>query len=171
LSPQWGDNKTCHRIQHTLGEKMISDDISEKVIGIVADVLECEIDEISLESKIVNDLGADSLDIVDLSFSLGKKLAIKMPQKSVIMHAEEILGSLAALVNDGKLTNLGAQVLQMSPNAYSTNDAYEGLPVMDLFTNTKVIHWVNLCASIIKNEIPGDELIHDSIKKQLSLAE
>jgi acyl carrier protein len=150
---------------------MNSDDITKRVIDVIADVLECEIEEVSLDSKIVDDLGADSLDIVDLSFSLGKKLAIKMPQKSVIMHAEEVLGSLSELVNDGKLTNLGAQVLQMSPNAYSTNDAYEGLPVMGVFTNTKVIHWVNLCASIIKNEISGDELIQDSIKKQLSLAE
>jgi acyl carrier protein len=150
---------------------MNSDNISEKVIGIVADVLECEIDEISLESKIVDDLGADSLDIVDLSFSLGKKFAIKMPQKSVIMHAEEILGSLSELLSDGKLTELGAHILQTSPNAYSKEDAYEGLSVMDVFTDTKVIHWVNLCSSIISSEISGDELIHDSIKKQLSLAE
>lgn len=143
---------------------------AEKVISVVASVLECELDEVNLESKIVDELGADSLDVVDLSFSLGKKLAIKMPQKSVITHAEEIIGSLSELVEDGMLTALGAQILQQSPNAYTEDDAYEGLSIMDVFTDTKVIHWVNLCDAILNNDLSGDELIQKCIKEQLGVA-
>ena len=39
----------------------------EKIQELIADVLNIEVDEIKLESRFVDDLGADSLDIVELA--------------------------------------------------------------------------------------------------------
>jgi acyl carrier protein len=122
---------------------MLNEQIAHQVIDVIADVLEMEVDEISTESKIIDELGADSLDIVDLSFSLGKSLGIKMPQKSVIMHAEEVMGDLSELIVGGKLTVFGAILLQQGPNRYDVNEVYPGQSLGCVFATTKVQHWIN----------------------------
>lgn len=137
----------------------MNNDVLIKVQQIIADVLELDLEEIGTDSALVDDLNADSLDVVDLSFSLGKKLKIQMPKKSVIMHAEEILGDLSKVVENSRLTALGAELLQQSPNKYSADEAKEGTPVSKIYTETKVVHWANLCEEILETEMTGDELI------------
>ena len=142
--------------------------IIEQTLEITAEVLEMDFDEVNLDSKIVADLGADSLDIVDLSFSLGKKFDIKMPKKTVIMHAEELLGGMSGLVHDGLLTGLGAELLRVSPNAYTEEEAYAGQSLINVFADTTVRHWVNLCQAIIESELAGDELIKQNVECMLN---
>jgi acyl carrier protein len=146
----------------------MTNDVLIKVQQIIADVLELDLDEISTDSALVDDLNADSLDVVDLSFSLGKKLKIQMPKKSVIMHAEEILGDLSKVVENSRLTALGAELLQQSPNKYSAEEAKEGTPVSKIYTETKVVHWANLCEEILETEMTGDELIIKRLNKVLT---
>lgn len=50
--------------------KIQAKDIESKVLEIVASSLKCEKEKISLDSHIVNDLGADSLDTVELVMAL-----------------------------------------------------------------------------------------------------
>lgn len=40
--------------------------IPEKLVNALLDVLGCDEDELTLDSKLVDDLGADSLDVVEL---------------------------------------------------------------------------------------------------------
>ncbi|MGK0440349.1 MAG: acyl carrier protein [Pseudohongiellaceae bacterium] len=142
--------------------------IINATIEVVAEVLECDIDELAANSKLVLDLGADSLDIVDLTFSLGKKFKIKMPQKTVIMRAEEEMGDLSRIVSgDGKLTALGAELLCMGPNRYTSEEAYEGQSLMTIFTETTISHWANLCGAIIESDLSGDELIQKNIRETI----
>lgn len=140
------------------------------VCEVIADVLEIEPEDIDMESKLVSDLGADSLDIIDLSYSLGKQLKISMPQKSVMMHAEEMFGSAELLVNDGYLTQHGALLLQTGPNQYSPDEAAEGMTLHQIFSDTKVRHWVNLCDSIVKSGTTGDQLIKQKIQSYQDVA-
>lgn len=147
---------------------MLNNQISCQVIDTIADVLEMEVDEIDTESKVVDELGADSLDIVDLSFSLGKSLGIKMPQKSVIMHAEEIMGDLSEVIVDGKLTDFGANLLRQGPNRYNSTEVYSGQSLGAVFSDTKVKHWINLCVSIIESGLSGDDLIRGLVEQALS---
>lgn len=139
-----------------------------KVQQIVADVLELDIDEVTADSALVDDLDADSLDVVDLSFSLGKKLNITMPQKSVIMHAEELLGDLSQVVENNCLTALGAELLQQSPNKYSADEVKEGTSLNKLYTEMNVMHWTNLCEQILESDMTGDELIIQRLNKVLA---
>ena len=50
----------------------------EKVKEILVDVLGANKDEVKLESKFVEDLGADSLDLVELIMSLEDKFQIEI---------------------------------------------------------------------------------------------
>ena len=50
----------------------------EKIQEIIADVLNIEIDEIKMESKFVDDLGADSLDIFQIVMGIEETFDIEI---------------------------------------------------------------------------------------------
>ena len=61
-------------------------DIKEKVIAIIVDKLESPADEVTSEASFTNDLGADSLDTVELIMEFEKEFGIEIPDE----HAEKI---------------------------------------------------------------------------------
>lgn len=62
------------------------DDIFEKVKGIVIERLGVSVEEVTSESSFKEDLGADSLDIVELVMELEDEFDIKISEE----HAESI---------------------------------------------------------------------------------
>lgn len=57
--------------------------IFEKVKKIIASQLDIDIDSINYESSITDDLGADSLDVVDLIMSFEDEFGIEIPDEAV----------------------------------------------------------------------------------------
>lgn len=55
--------------------------IFEKVKSIIAEQLGVEEDEIKMDSSFVDDLGADSLDIVELVMALEEEFDIEIPDE------------------------------------------------------------------------------------------
>lgn len=55
--------------------------IFEKVKERISDILGVESDEITLEASFVDDLGADSLDIVELIMALEEEFEIEIPDE------------------------------------------------------------------------------------------
>jgi acyl carrier protein len=58
-----------------------------KVREIIADVLVIDEDDISLQSRLIADLGAESIDFLDLVFQLEKEFAIKIPRGQLEKNA------------------------------------------------------------------------------------
>ena len=54
-------------------------DIFEQVKEVVVEQLNVNPDEVKMESKFVEDLGADSLDVVELVMALEEKFGIEIP--------------------------------------------------------------------------------------------
>lgn len=57
--------------------------VFDKVKKIIADQLDVDEDDIKMESSITDDLGADSLDVVDLVMSLEEEFDIEIPDEQV----------------------------------------------------------------------------------------
>lgn len=57
--------------------------IFEKVRAILAEQLDVEEDSITLDSAIVEDLGADSIDVVDLIMSLEDEFETEIPDEAI----------------------------------------------------------------------------------------
>lgn len=57
--------------------------IFEKVKEIIAEQLGVDEEEITLESQIVDDLGADSLDVIELLMMFEEEFDIEIPDKDV----------------------------------------------------------------------------------------
>ncbi len=58
-----------------------------KVREIIADVLVIDEDEVSLTSRLIVDLGAESIDFLDLVFQLEKEFGIKIPRGQLEKNA------------------------------------------------------------------------------------
>ena len=57
--------------------------VFEKVKEILCEQLDVEEDKVTVEASIVDDLGADSLDVVDLVMSLEEEFDIEIPDEDV----------------------------------------------------------------------------------------
>ncbi|HEY5560187.1 MAG TPA: acyl carrier protein [Clostridiaceae bacterium] len=55
--------------------------VFDKIKGIIAEQLGLEADEITMESSFVDDLGADSLDIVELIMALEEEFDMEIPDE------------------------------------------------------------------------------------------
>ena len=55
--------------------------IFEKVAAILAEQLDAEEDAITLDTSLVDDLGADSLDVVDLVMTLEDEFDMEIPDE------------------------------------------------------------------------------------------
>ncbi|WP_424102127.1 acyl carrier protein [Moorena producens] len=60
---------------------MYMSEIFDKVQGIVSEQLDVEASEVKLEASFANDLGADSLDTVELVMALEEAFEIEIPDE------------------------------------------------------------------------------------------
>lgn len=65
----------------------------EKLQEIIAEQLELDLDKITYESHILDDLGADSLDVVDLVMSVEDEFEVEVPDEALenIRTVEEMV--------------------------------------------------------------------------------
>lgn len=63
------------------------DSVYPKVREIIADVLVIEEEDVSLDSQLIADLGAESIDFLDLVFQLEKEFGIKIPRGQLEKNA------------------------------------------------------------------------------------
>ena len=59
--------------------KMSSEEVFEKVKGIIVEQLGVTEDTVTMEASFIDDLGADSLDIVELVMALEEEIDIEIP--------------------------------------------------------------------------------------------
>ncbi len=76
----------------------MSDDTFAQVKAVIAEELEVDLGHIAMESVIVDDLGADSLDVVELIMRLEEKFDVEIPDED----AEKIqtVGDAVKFINE-----------------------------------------------------------------------
>ncbi|MEJ5168197.1 MAG: acyl carrier protein [Arcobacteraceae bacterium] len=72
----------------------------DDVKDVVVEQLDCNPDEVKAESKFIEDLGADSLDVVELVMALEERFGIEIPDED----AEKIMtvGDAIKYIEDNK---------------------------------------------------------------------
>ncbi len=63
-----------------------------KLAETIADAIGCEVDKVQLTSSLIDDLGAESIDFVDIVFRLQRQFKVKIPRGKIV---EEARGSLS----------------------------------------------------------------------------
>lgn len=64
-----------------------SSDVELRVRKVIAESLCVELDEVQVSSNLINDLGAESIDFLDIMFRLEKEFSIKIPQREIERRA------------------------------------------------------------------------------------
>jgi acyl carrier protein len=104
------------------------DEIFKKVQAVLVDALGVDDDEVTPNAVIKDDLGAESIDFLDISFRLEKAFGIKIGR-------DELMPNLQgdALVQDNKVTPAGvAELKKRLP--YSNFVEFEKDPTVDAMT-------------------------------------
>ncbi len=57
--------------------------VFEKLRALIAEQLELDESEITMESELIDDLGADSLDVVDLVMSIEDEFEVEVPDEAI----------------------------------------------------------------------------------------
>ena len=85
------------------------DDIQNKISEVLEEPLGVDQDEITQEATLIGDLGAESIDFLDISFKLEQEFGIKIEQGELF---PENLMSDDSLVEEGKLTDKALEILR-----------------------------------------------------------
>ena len=121
---------------------MTEAEVFEKVQEALVDALGVDDDEVTPEAKISADLGAESIDYLDITFRLEKAFDIKIPRGELI--PDNLLNN-PDYVQDGKLTDAGVEQLKAGmPHADLSE--FEQDPtidkIMDVFKVQTIVNYV-----------------------------
>lgn len=108
-----------------------SEEVFEKVQAALVEALGVEDDEVTPEATMVGDLGAESIDFLDIVFKLEKAFSINIPREE--LFPDDILTN-SDFVQDGKVTNEGMAELK-SRLPWADLSRFEGNPRVQDFGN------------------------------------
>lgn len=111
------------------------DEVFKKVQAALVDALGVDDEDVTPEATMVGDLGAESIDFLDIVFKLEKAFNIEIPRKE--LSPEDILTN-AEYVKDGKVTPAGiAELKKRMPFVNFTK--FEANPNVREFSNLMTV--------------------------------
>lgn len=107
------------------------EEIFQKVQTALVDALGVDEEEVTPEATLVGDLGAESIDFLDIVFRLEKAFEIKIPRGE--LFPEDVLTN-SAYVEDGKVTEAGLAELR-TRMPFANLDEFARNPSVQDFAN------------------------------------
>ena len=122
---------------------MIPEEIFEQVRESLVDALGLDDDDITPDATLMGDLGAESIDFLDIVFRLEKAFDIKVPREE-LFPAEAVLNH-PEFVSGGKVTEKGlAELRDKMP--HTDLSEFEADPdvnkIADLFTVQAIVNFI-----------------------------
>lgn len=122
---------------------MSHEEIYAKVQETLVDALGVDEEEVTEDATLMGDLGAESIDFLDIVFRLEKSFGIKIPREE-LFPAENLINN-AEYVNNGKLTAAGLAKLK-TQMAHVDFTEFEKDPdlnkISDLFCVSSIVKFV-----------------------------
>lgn len=79
-----------------------NNELQDKIIKMIASKLSKKVEDVKLESRLVEDLGADSLDIVELLMMLEDEYGITIPDQDAMKLST--IGDIVTFMQNQKLS-------------------------------------------------------------------
>lgn len=122
---------------------MSQQEILEKVTTTLVDALGVEEDEVTSKATLTGDLGAESIDFLDIVFRLEKNFGIKIPRGD--LFPDEKLFTDPRFVQEGRMTEAGLAELR-ARMPYADIDAFAKNPdvqqISNLFTVDMIVRYI-----------------------------
>ncbi|TES89655.1 MAG: acyl carrier protein [Desulfobacteraceae bacterium] len=147
---------------------IINDEIFKEVKEVLVDALGVDDDEVTAEATLMGDLGAESIDFLDIVFRLEKTFGIKIPRVE-LFPAENLMND-SELVQNGKLTEKGlAELRDKMPHTditeFVNNPDINKLG--DLFTVNAIVNYVENKLDRQEKQWSADELDIQAIENKV----
>ncbi len=122
---------------------MSRDDIFQQVQEVLVDALGVDDDEVTAEATLMGDLGAESIDFLDIVFRLEKAFGIKIPREE-LFPIENMMNN-PEFVDNGKLTETGlaelkSKMLHTDLGTFEQDPDINKLP--NLFTVNSIVNYI-----------------------------
>ena len=114
-------------------------EVFERVQLTLMDALGVEEDEVKGDASLTGDLGAESIDFLDIVFRLEKNFNIKIPRGD--LFPENILSD-PKFVSNGKVTAEGMKEMRLRMPWANFDQVEENPSVQDLFTVDMIVNYV-----------------------------
>ena len=115
------------------------EEIFDRVQNTLVDALGVDAEEVRGESTLTGDLGAESIDFLDIVFRLEKNFAIKIPRGD--LFPENVLSD-PQFVSGGKVTEKGLEELRVRMPWANFERLKDSPNVQDLFTVEMIVSYV-----------------------------
>lgn len=106
-------------------------EIFDKVRDAFVEALGVDEDEVTLKARVIDDLGAESLDFLDIVFRLERAFDVKIPRGDLERQAQEALDGEAYEV-DGLLTEHALEKLKAVMPEVDPEEITHGLRAKDI---------------------------------------
>jgi len=121
---------------------MTKDEVFNKVKEVLTTALAVDDDEVTPDAKLSEDLGAESIDYLDITFQLEKAFGIKIPKGELI---PENMFTNPEFVQNGRMTPKGVAELK-SRMTFADLSSFEADPDInkfrDIFTVDTLVRYV-----------------------------
>ncbi|MGD0077410.1 MAG: acyl carrier protein [Sedimentisphaerales bacterium] len=119
------------------------DEVLEQVREVLVDALGVDDEEVVGGASLMGDLGAESIDFLDIVFRLEKQFGIKIPREE--LFPVETLMNNREFVNNGKLTEKGLAELRAKMPHTDLSEFQKNPDINklgDLFTVDSIVNYV-----------------------------
>ncbi len=108
------------------------DQIFAKVRDCFCEALGLDDDEVELESTVIDDLGAESLDLLDIVFRLERSFSVKIPRGDVERQASDSLDGepyeIDGVLTDAALAKLREAMPEIDPGKFKSGLLTKDIP-------------------------------------------
>jgi len=78
----------------------------------IAETLRMPEASIQPDQSLIGDLGAESLDFIDINYRLEQRFRLSMPRKYLVEHVEEFFGEGTAIDDEGRITETAVSIFK-----------------------------------------------------------
>lgn len=120
-------------MQQMTNSTLVTDDgaVEKRVLEVIARAMDRPVSEVTAASSLEGDLGAQSLDYLDIAFSLEREFRIQFPRDDFLDRASRHFGE-ENLVKDGVITDFGLTLLAKGMPEMDATQLKTGLKVTEL---------------------------------------
>lgn len=112
-------------------KRIPDEEVERRVLAIIAKAMDRPVSEVHPSSSLEVDLGAQSLDYLDIAFSLEREFRIQFPREDFMQRAADHFGE-ENLVRDGVITDFGLQLLALGMPELDPAELKSGLRIHEV---------------------------------------
>jgi len=130
-------------------------DVEQRVLEVVARAMDRPVSEVKPSSSLEFDLGAQSLDYLDIAFSLEREFRISFPRADFMQRAATHFGE-ENLVKNGVITDLGLRLLARGMPELDASELKPGLKVTEVRKMFVVATFIRVVVQLLEAKAKMD---------------